>query len=105
LDYLVDNDWLGYSFFGIQGGVVAESYMTISVLCTLINEKSPINIRRLNCNDFVSNVILVLFSEGDYDPCILLEGTLFEGEGYECGSRTSTTTEDSIYECASDNTV
>lgn len=79
LDYLIDDDWVGYSYFGIKGGVVAEEYMTISLLCTIINKKSPINIKRLNCNDFVSNVILVMFSDGDYDPCILLEGTLFEG--------------------------
>jgi hypothetical protein len=80
--------------------------MTISVLCTLINEKSPINLKRLNCNDFVSNVILVMFSDGNYDPCILFEGTLFEGEGYECGSQIpTTTTQDLVYECTSDNTV
>jgi hypothetical protein len=89
IDYLVDDDWVGYSLFGIEGGVVARSYMTISLLCTLINERSPINIGRLNCNDFVSNVILVMFSEADYDPCILFEGTLFEAEGEECGDGTS----------------
>jgi len=89
IDYLVDDDWVGYSYFGIEGGVVARSYMTISLLCTLINERSPINIGRLNCNDFVSNVILVMFSEADYDPCILFEGTLFEAEGEECGDGTS----------------
>jgi hypothetical protein len=84
-DYLIDNQWEDYELFGIPGGKVARDFMTISFVCDLVNAKSPINIDRLNCNDFISNVVLTMFNEGDYDPCILFEGTLFEDEGDFCG--------------------
>jgi hypothetical protein len=88
VDYLIDNEWEDYTLFGVEGGKVARSLMTISFLCDLINAKSPINVQRLNCNDFVSNVVLTMFNEGDYDPCILFEGTLFEDEGNYCNTGT-----------------
>jgi len=84
-DYLIDDEWLDYELFGIPGGKVARDYMTISFVCNLVNAKSPFNLNRLNCNDFISNVVLTMFNEGDYDPCILFEGTLFEDEGDFCG--------------------